>query len=153
MIPISGFVRPDRGGTFTRLAEYEPGAVQVDFLYLREPETLDIYDCVAWEPSRPGKWRTEHGIATYEGDHELRRSWWEKRPALLVPTPADFIARHGAAFVILDWDADINDIIGRAPAVQCSTDWLKERLTRTLIAQARPKLRIYGPSREVRRAA
>jgi hypothetical protein len=144
-LPLSGLIRPSSDGTFQRLSEPEPGAITAELLHVREmvfdpiEEVGDIYDCVAWNPQKPGVWWTERGLVTCVGEYELTASYWREQPARMLATPADYVAAHGAGFVILDWSADVNAIIGRVAAVECATSALYRKLRETLIEQAKPR--------------
>jgi hypothetical protein len=112
---LSGLIRPSGNvGTFQRLSEFEPGAIAAEFILVRETvfdamdETGEVYDTVAFDPSRPTRWWTEHGLVTCLGECELNTAWWNERPARMVATPADWLACHGAAFCIVDWSTDLN---------------------------------------------
>jgi hypothetical protein len=144
----SEWIMPFSDGSFQRLPEYEPGAIDADWLYVRAwddelfTEAGDIIDCVAWAKGTVEPWWCWRGIAGFLGEAELRLSWWERRPARMVETPSDFLACHGEAFCVLDWSADIDLIIGDAPSVSCSTERLRAKLIRTLMEQALPKFPI-----------
>src|SRR5215468_5565981 len=94
-LPLHGLIRPCRDGRFELLAEHEPGAIEADFMYVREmvddpiEEIGDIYDAIAWQSERPGVWWTEHGLVAVVGEHELVAAWWGNRPARMVATPYD----------------------------------------------------------------
>ena len=102
-------------------------------------EVGEIFDVVAWERDTKSPWWTQRGIVTVIGEHELETAWWQERPARMVATPRDHAVDPGT-FCIIDWNADINAIIGRAPAVECAIPALRERLIRALQAQAMPKI-------------
>ncbi len=156
-VTSAAWIMPSSAGTFQRLPEYEPGAVDADWLYVREwvpdpfEEVPEIIDCVAWKKGTRSPWWMWHGIAAHVGEHELRTAYWQDRPARLLETPQDFLACHGAGFCILDWTADVDAIIGAAPAVSCSTDDLAAKLQRVLTEQAKPRFPIIWPG--LRRAA
>jgi hypothetical protein len=153
---FSGLIRP-AGTRFERLSEYEPGAFNAEFILVRETvfdpmeEVGEVYDVVAFDPSRPTRWWTEHGLVTCLGEYELNTAWWEDRPARMVATPYDWLRCHGAAFCVVDWSCDLNALIGRAPAIECADSWLASKLNRELTAQDRPKLKIIAKG--ARRAA
>jgi hypothetical protein len=154
---LSGLIRPCRGDRFERLSEFEPGAIAAEFILVREivfdpmDEVGDVYDTVAFDPARPTRWWTEYGLAVCLGEYELATAWWQERPARMVATPADWLRCHGAAFCIIDWNADLHAIIGRAPSVECADDWLAGKLKRELTEQARSRIQIFA--RGARRAA
>jgi hypothetical protein len=139
MIPLSGYIRPDRGGTFTRLTEPEPGAIRAEFLYVRDDD-LEVIDCIAWEPARPGTCWTERGLVTVLGEEELRWAWWDERAPALVETPRDWLACHGQAACIIDWSVCIDDLLHGLQAPICNTERLRIRLERTLAEQCRSPL-------------
>jgi hypothetical protein len=153
--PTTGsWILPFSDGTFQRLREYQPGAIDVNWLYVRNwvPDPFEdvapIIDCVAWPKGSREPWWLWRNIAACVGEHELQSAWWENRPARLVETPADYLACHCAAFCILDWNADINAMLGAAPGVCCSTLRLAQKLSRTLQQQAMPKLSITVAMKE-----
>jgi hypothetical protein len=149
MTALSGLIRPSRDGTFQRLSEFEPGAIKAEFILARETvfepmeEVGDVYDTVAYDPTRPTRWWTEHGLAVCLGDWEITAAWWGDRPARMVATPADWLKTHGGSFCVLDWSADLQAIIGRVPAIECVDDWLAGKLKREMTEQARPKIQIF----------
>ena len=59
----------------------------------------------------------------------------------MVATPLAH-AIDSASFVVLNWCADIDDILGPAPGVVCATAELASKLRRTLFLQAAPRRRI-----------
>jgi hypothetical protein len=151
-LPLLAYIRGTADGLFDILPHHEPDCAYAEIVVVRDLD-LEPYDAVAWEVGKPGKWWTLRGAAAVLGEGELSMAWWEARPARLLATPADFIAAHGAGFVLLDWAAPINDIIGACPAVQCADHALANRLKRTLWQQAMPSLPITIVRREVSRAA
>lgn len=132
----SGWIMPSKLGTFEPLAELEPGAVQADFLHVRNDG--EIIDIIAWERERPGIWWARRDLLTHVGDFELDDAWWSERPARLLETPAAYVAAHGRGFVILDWASDVNAIVGRVAQIECATPALYRKLWETLIEQAMP---------------
>lgn len=140
-----------RDRMFEPLYEFEPGAIEATIILVREGEEAEVVDAIAWPKDTRSPWWMLRGIATVLGEHELSRAWWDGNAAQMVATPADFVACHGAAFCILDWSADLNSIIGRAPAVECATAGLAAKLRAALIEQALPKIPIS--IRHHRRAA
>jgi hypothetical protein len=134
---LRGWIIPSSRGTFELLEEFEPGAVQAEFLHVADGN--EIVDTIAWEKERPGVWWARRDLLDHVGAHELDAAWWDERPARLLPTPADYVAAHGHGFVILDWSADINAIIGKVAAVECATAALYRKLKETLIEQAMPR--------------
>src|SRR5215813_2994206 len=158
-LPTRGWIVGRSDGTFDGpFTDFEPGAVWAHLLHCRTPvfdpldDIGDVYDVIAWEEGKPSPWWTLRGDVEVIGEHELRSAWWDDRPARMLATPSDYVAAVGAGFCIIDWAADINSIIGRVSAVDCSTPALAERLTNTLIAQAMPRLTITT-ARPLRRAA
>jgi hypothetical protein len=133
-------------GRFVTASEFEPGAVRAEIMLIRalvEDPLEDmgaVIDAVAWETEKPGDWWTINGTS-YLGEWELRRGWWDQSPARLVSTP-EAHARDSASFVILDWSADVDDILGPVPGVVCDTPELVSRLRRTMFLQAAPRRRL-----------
>jgi hypothetical protein len=133
-------------GRFVTASEFEPGSILAEIMLIRalvdDPlEQLgDVVDAVGWSADDPGNWWTINGT-TYLGEWELRRSWWDQTPARMKSTPAAH-ARDSASFVILDWSADVDDILGPVPGVICDTPELVSRLRRTMFLQAAPRRRI-----------
>ncbi|MGE0117656.1 MAG: hypothetical protein AB7S71_01450 [Dongiaceae bacterium] len=142
----SGLIRVRADGVFDRLPEFEPGALDADFLYVRDRDTLEIVDCIAWQRGVASPWWIERGLMTVIGEWELQRSWWDGDAAYMVATPRRFVELHGLGFCIVDWSADVNTIIGRAAEVVCETEQLREHLRQTLIRQAMPRIRITTAS-------
>jgi hypothetical protein len=132
-------------GRFEPLPAFEPGAVRAEIMLVRAlvddpPEEVGVViDAIAWEADKPGAWWTING-ASYLGEWELRRAWWDKAPARMVSTP-EAHARDSASFVILDWSADVDDILGPVPGVLCDTPELVSKLRRTMFLQAAPRRR------------
>jgi len=147
---MTALIRPCHDGRFQLLSEFEPGAVDAELILVREivldpmEQLGEVYDTVAFDPSRPTRWWTESGLATCLGEYELDTAWWDDRPARMVATPADWLACHGAAFVILDWSCDLSALLGRAPTIECADDWLAGKLNREMAAQARPNIQIFA---------
>ena len=133
-------------GLFVPVNEHESGAVLAHIMLVREPvfdpmeEAGEVVDAIGWEEDRPGAWWTLNGTA-YIGEHELRRSWWEQTPARMVSTPAAYLDCHGAAFCIIDWEADVDAILGPTAAVTVDNINLASRLRRTMFDQAAPRRR------------
>jgi hypothetical protein len=158
MTALSGLIRPCRDGRFERLSEFEPGAVEADFMHVREQvddpieQIGDVFDVIAWQAQRPGVWWTQRGLVTVIGEHELQAAWWGSRAARMVATPADH-ARDPGTFCVVDWTADINAIIGRNSMIECSTPALYKKLRETLIAQAMPRGLTITTRQQARRAA
>jgi len=158
-LPTCGWIVGRSDGTFEGpFAEFGPGLIEADLLHCLEPvfdpleEVGEVYDIIAWERGKPSPWWTHRGIVTVIGERELRQAVWEQRPARMLATPADYVSAHGAGFVIIDWSADINRIIGEAAAIECATPALAERLSKMLVAQAMPRLAITS-RHDLRRAA
>lgn len=128
-------------GRFEPLSEFEPGAVKAKIMLVRDYDG-EAVDAIAWASDRPTVWWTYRGTLDYIGEHELRRAWWDQSPARMVATPAGFVAAAGAAFCILRWDADIDEILGPVPGVDCDGAALAQKLRRTLIEQAAERRRI-----------
>lgn len=143
-----GLIMPVRGGLFEPLTEFEPGALDVDFLHVRETvadpfeEVGEIIDIIAWRRGTKSPWWMRRGVVTVIGDWELDNAAREDRPARMVATPADFVGTHGGAFCILNWNADLCEIIERAPHIECACAALEQRLRQTLVRQALPKIPI-----------
>lgn len=150
--PLAGWILPSRSGTFELLADFEPGALRAEFLHVPGDDG-EIVDAIAWERERPGIWWTRHDLLTHVGWHELEAAWWEERPARLLETPNDYVARLGAGFVILDWTADLDAIIGRVARIECATQALKARLKQKLVERAMRGLSITTCAPGLRRAA
>jgi len=155
-LPLEGWIVGRRDGTFEGpLAEFEPGAIRAEFMYCRElvadpfEEVGDVIDIIAWPLGRRSPWWTQRGLVTVIGEHELVAAWWDDRPARMVATPRDCCADSGT-FCIIDWSAEIDAIIGQAPAVECATRELERRLRETLIRQATQRVL---PTRTAQRVA
>jgi hypothetical protein len=133
-------------GRFVPLPEFTPGAVRAEIMLVRalvdDPmeDVGDVIDAVAWEVDRPDDWWTINGTS-YLGEWELRRAWWDEAPARMVSTPEAF-ARDSASFVVLDWSADVDDILGPVPGVVCDSPALVSKLRRTMFLQAAPRRRL-----------
>jgi hypothetical protein len=137
-LPLRGWIIGRADGLFEHLPEFEPGAIEADMAMVRDDD-LESYDAVAWERGSRSPWWLVAGVATVLGEHELSAAWWDGRPARMLETPTDYVAAHGAGFVVLDWTADLNSVLGGATAVECATLALYERLRTTLIQQALPR--------------
>jgi len=147
-LPLSGYIIGRSDGTFDGpLAEFEPGAIMAELMCVREivadpmEEIGEVYDVVAWERGTTSPWWTRRGLVTVLGEHELQSAWWQDRPARMVATPYDHAIDPGT-FCIIDWSADINAIIGIAPAVECASRDLERRLWDALTRQEMPKIPI-----------
>jgi hypothetical protein len=151
-LPLLAYIRGTADGLFDILPHHEPDSAYAQIIIVRDLD-LEPYDAIAWEIGKPEKWWTLRGAAVVLGEYELTAAYWQERPARMLATPADYIDCHGAGFVLLDWSAPINDIIGACPAVSCATRALADRLRRTLWQQAMPSLPITIARREVPRAA
>jgi len=135
------YVIGNADGRFELLSEFEPGAVDAEIMIVRD-EGLEAFDAVAWEHDKPSRWWTLRDVVTGVGEHEISKAFWEERPARMIETPADYLACRCEACCIIDWSADINAIIGLAPAIECATSRLERRLRQALVRQALPKIRI-----------
>jgi len=101
-------------------------------------ENDEIIDVIAWPVDATSPWWTLRGLATHLGQHEMRAAWWERRHALMVATPQHYVDHVGEAFVIIDWSADLNAILGDVPGIVCDSAALADRLRRILVSQAMP---------------
>src|SRR5215813_6449273 len=105
-------------GLFVPVNEHESGAVLAHIMLVREPvfdpmeEAGEVVDAIGWEEDRPGAWWTLNGTA--------------------------YIGGHGAAFCIIDWEADVDAILGPTAAVTVDNINLASRLRRTMFDQAAP---------------
>ena len=134
-LPLAGWAVPHSSGRFEPIKAFESGALWLDYMLVREPVTGpliewsgDIIDCIGWETANPGMWWTLNREAEAIGWQELQRSWWMATQAKLFDSPADYLAHHGNGFCVIDWNQDVDRMIGRATGFICQSEVMAERL-------------------------
>jgi hypothetical protein len=134
-LAIEGWAVPTAAGRFEPLRSFEPGALWMQFMTVREPirgDLLDwngsIIDVIGWEAKEPAAWWTLNREAEAIGYEELTRSWWMATQARLFDSPADWLVHHGNGFCVIDWMQDVDRMIGRATGFICQSEVMAERL-------------------------
>lgn len=93
----------------------------------------EVIDVVAWDLTGKGSpWWLRTGAATHLGDWWLERCIWRQKCLRLVPTPREWLADRGEAVCILDWRANIRELLAGVPEVVTTHPALRERLERAL---------------------
>src|SRR5262249_47569611 len=121
------------------LTAFEPGALFMDFLTVREPIDGnimewqgDIIDVVGWANADPGTWWRFTRAADALGHDELRLAHWEARPARICDSPLDWLQAGCEPFLILDWWQDWYSLEFTATAAVCQSQALAQRLRKHL---------------------
>jgi hypothetical protein len=131
-------IQPSADGSYS----YGPEGMRMLAKQFQVLESGDLIDVIAWPFDRSDIWWALYGIATHLGEDELRSAGWMQRSARMVGTPQTYLDRAGECFCVLDWEADLNAMIGDAPSVVCDSSNLAAQLGQTLRKQAMPRLPI-----------
>ena len=134
-LPMAGWALPHSSGRFEPLKAFEPGALWMDYLTVREPITGpliewsgDIIDVVGWEASNSGAWWSLNRVADMLGEQELQRAWWDGRHARLCDSPLDWLQAGCEPVCILDWWQDWSAMAFAATGIICQSGALAERV-------------------------
>jgi hypothetical protein len=115
----------------------DSGDTYVHLLPVYDPRDYDVFDVIAWEPQRPGRWWWQSGLAVLLGEDDLRSIQLAERRAIrLVENPAAWLDAKAPAVCILDWyGCDLRRVLRDVGTIRCSTLRLAEFLERRLAEQ------------------
>jgi hypothetical protein len=117
-------------------------------LPIYDPVSFEVFDVIAWEPSRPGRWWWQSGLATHLGEDDLLAIQLAPRRGIrLVENPQAWLDAKSPVVCILDWNADLRALLRDVSTIHCSTLRLAEFLERRLAEQVAHRFDIRAARR------